>query len=158
MVQGLRTLPQPICFNYLLFLSILSFKSGIFLQINALCMAFYARSEEARQTHSIHKLALVDLFGPPFCWPQLNLLTKKKTIWTSCPWHICPVFQGALALEDALSNGLPVRAELEALHSYIESVDKDSLLQLALSSLPEDVRLHGTDSPLQLNEKASGLN
>lgn len=31
----------------------------IHLQINALCMAFYARSEEARQTHSVHKLALV---------------------------------------------------------------------------------------------------
>ncbi|XP_010261197.1 PREDICTED: MICOS complex subunit MIC60 [Nelumbo nucifera] len=28
------------------------------LHINALCMAFYARSEEARQTHSVHKLAL----------------------------------------------------------------------------------------------------
>lgn len=92
------------------------------LNINALCMAFYARSEEARQTHSVHKLAL-----------------------------------GALALEDALSNGQPVQAELEALQSYIESVDKDSLLQLALSSLPEDVRLHGTDSPLQLNEKFDKL-
>lgn len=29
------------------------------LQIDTLCMAFYARSEEARQSHSIHKLALV---------------------------------------------------------------------------------------------------
>ncbi|KAL3630189.1 hypothetical protein CASFOL_023173 [Castilleja foliolosa] len=28
------------------------------LNINALCMAFYARSEEARQSHSAHKLAL----------------------------------------------------------------------------------------------------
>ncbi|KAK6150458.1 hypothetical protein DH2020_015390 [Rehmannia glutinosa] len=28
------------------------------LNINALCMAFYARSEEARQSHSVHKLAL----------------------------------------------------------------------------------------------------
>ncbi|KAH9608324.1 hypothetical protein KSS87_015491, partial [Heliosperma pusillum] len=81
------------------------------LNISALCMAFYARSEEARQTHSIHKLAL-----------------------------------GALALEDALSNGLPVQAELNALVVYIENVDKDSLLQLAVLSLPEDVRLHGTDS------------
>lgn len=92
------------------------------LNINALCMAFYARSEEARQTHSIHKLAL-----------------------------------GALALEDALSNGQPVQAELDALRSYIEGVDKDSLLQLALSSLPEDVRLHGTDNPLQLTEKFDKL-
>ncbi|XP_074308720.1 MICOS complex subunit MIC60, mitochondrial [Silene latifolia] len=92
------------------------------LNINALCMAFYARSEEARQTHSIHKLAL-----------------------------------GALALEDALSNGLPVQAELNALGVYIEDVDKDSLLQLAVSSLPEDVRLHGTDSVLNLNQKFNAL-
>ncbi|KAH0974000.1 hypothetical protein GBA52_015899 [Prunus armeniaca] len=28
-------------------------------RINALCVAFYARSEEARQTHSAHKLALI---------------------------------------------------------------------------------------------------
>lgn len=28
-------------------------------QISALCMAFYARSEEARQSHSVHRLALV---------------------------------------------------------------------------------------------------
>ncbi|KAL9241520.1 hypothetical protein vseg_015625 [Gypsophila vaccaria] len=92
------------------------------LNINALCLAFYARSEEARQTHSLHKLAL-----------------------------------GALALEDALSNGLPVQAELNALGVYIESVDKDSLLQLAVSSLPEDVRLHGTDSVLNLNQKFKAL-
>lgn len=92
------------------------------LNINALCMAFYARSEEARQTHSIHKLAL-----------------------------------GALALEDALTNGLPVQAELDALHAYIENVDKDSLLQLALSSIPEDVRTHGTDTLLQLNQKFNSL-
>ncbi|KAL9250567.1 MICOS complex subunit MIC60, mitochondrial-like protein [Drosera capensis] len=77
------------------------------LNINALCMAFYARTEEARQNHSIHKLAL-----------------------------------GALALEDALSNGLPIQRELEALRPYLEGVDKDSLLDLALSSLPEDTRAH----------------
>ncbi|KAK9713430.1 hypothetical protein RND81_06G026500 [Saponaria officinalis] len=92
------------------------------LNIDALCMAFYARSEEARQTHSVHKLAL-----------------------------------GALALEDALSNGLPVQAELNALGLYIESVDKDSLLQLAVSSLPEDVRLHGTDTVLNLNQKFNAI-
>jgi hypothetical protein len=31
----------------------------LLFQIDALCMAFYARSEEARQSHSVHKLALV---------------------------------------------------------------------------------------------------
>ncbi|KAL0387643.1 UNVERIFIED_CONTAM: hypothetical protein Sradi_2646100, partial [Sesamum radiatum] len=29
------------------------------VHMNALCMVFYARSEEARWTHSVHKLALV---------------------------------------------------------------------------------------------------
>ncbi|KAJ6929431.1 hypothetical protein NC652_013344 [Populus alba x Populus x berolinensis] len=65
------------------------------LNINALCMAFYARSEESRQIHSVHKLAL-----------------------------------GALALEDALSKGLPIQQELDALNAYLEGIDKDSLLHL----------------------------
>ncbi|KAL2521594.1 Mitochondrial inner membrane protein Mitofilin [Forsythia ovata] len=92
------------------------------LNINALCMAFYARSEEARQSHSIHKLAL-----------------------------------GALALEDALSKGLPFQKEIEVLHSYLEGIDKDSLLDLVLSSLPEDTCKYGTDTVSQLNHKFDGL-
>ncbi|CAN1224569.1 MICOS complex subunit mic60 [Linum grandiflorum] len=88
------------------------------LHINALCMAFFARSEEARQIHSVHKLAL-----------------------------------GALALEDALSQGLPIQKELEALGSFLEGTDKDSLVQLVLSTLPEETRHTGTDTVLQLNQK-----
>ncbi|CAL5365472.1 unnamed protein product [Camellia sinensis] len=90
------------------------------LHINALCMAFYARSEEARHSHSVHKLAL-----------------------------------GALALEDALSKGLPIQQEIEALHTYLEGIDKDPLLDLVLSSLPEETRSTGTDTTLQLKHKAS---
>ncbi|XP_011039559.1 PREDICTED: caldesmon-like isoform X4 [Populus euphratica] len=92
------------------------------LNINALCMAFYARSEESRQIHSVHKLAL-----------------------------------GALALEDALSKGLPIQQELDALNAYLEGFDKDSLLHLVLSTLPEETRHHGTDTLLELNQKASHL-
>ncbi|XP_034902221.1 MICOS complex subunit MIC60, mitochondrial [Populus alba] len=88
------------------------------LNINALCMAFYARSEESRQIHSVHKLAL-----------------------------------GALALEDALSKGLPIQQELDALNAYLEGIDKDSLLHLVLSTLPEETRHHGTDTLLELNQK-----
>ncbi|XP_011039557.1 PREDICTED: MICOS complex subunit MIC60-like isoform X2 [Populus euphratica] len=88
------------------------------LNINALCMAFYARSEESRQIHSVHKLAL-----------------------------------GALALEDALSKGLPIQQELDALNAYLEGFDKDSLLHLVLSTLPEETRHHGTDTLLELNQK-----
>ncbi|KAL4579776.1 hypothetical protein LXL04_015941 [Taraxacum kok-saghyz] len=92
------------------------------LNINALCMAFYARSEEARQSHSVHKLAL-----------------------------------GALALEDALSKGLPIEKEIDALKSYIDGIDKDSLLGLVMASLPEDTLKNGTDTILQLNHKFDGL-
>nr|XP_027079173.1 MICOS complex subunit MIC60-like [Coffea arabica] len=92
------------------------------VHINALCMAFYARSEEARQSHSVHKLAL-----------------------------------GALALEDALTKGLPIQKEMEALHTYVEGIDKDSLLDLVLSSIPEETRINGTDTVLQLNHKFDAL-
>ncbi|CAM8953916.1 unnamed protein product [Rhodiola kirilowii] len=92
------------------------------LHINALSMAFFARSEEARQTHSVYKLAL-----------------------------------GALALEDALLKGLPVQKEIEALHKYVEGIDKDSLVDLVLSTLPEEARHCGTDTLLQLNMKFDTL-
>ncbi|CAL1408940.1 unnamed protein product [Linum trigynum] len=92
------------------------------LNIDALCMAFFARSEEARQIHSVHKLAL-----------------------------------GALALEDALSQGLPIQKELEDLSAYLEDTDKDSLVQLVLSTLPEETRQSGTDTVLQLNQKFNAL-
>ncbi|XP_042495160.1 MICOS complex subunit MIC60 isoform X2 [Macadamia integrifolia] len=92
------------------------------LNINALCMAFYARSEEARQTHSVHRLAL-----------------------------------GALALEDALAKGLPIQTEINVLHAHLEGIDKDSLLGLVLSSLPEETLKAGADTQLQLNEKFDSL-
>eukprot|EP00258_Populus_trichocarpa_P041830 XP_024457849.1 MICOS complex subunit MIC60 isoform X2 [Populus trichocarpa] len=60
---------------------------------------------------------------------------------------------GALALEDALSKGLPIQHELDALNAYLEGIDKDSLLHLVLSTLPEETRHHGTDTLLELNQK-----
>ncbi|KAL3339649.1 hypothetical protein AABB24_028312 [Solanum stoloniferum] len=92
------------------------------LHINALCMAFYARSEEVRQTHSVHKLAL-----------------------------------GVLALEDALSRGLPIQKEIEVLHTSLEGIDNNSLLDLVLSSLPEETQRYGSDTVLQLNNKFNTL-
>ncbi|KAH0695510.1 MICOS complex subunit MIC60 isoform X1 [Solanum tuberosum] len=92
------------------------------LHINALCMAFYARSEEVRQTHSVHKLAL-----------------------------------GVLALEDALSRGLPIQKEIEVLHTSLEGIDNNSLLDLVLSSLPEETQRYGADTVLQLNHKFDTL-
>lgn len=92
------------------------------LHINALCMAFYARSKEARQSLSVQKLAL-----------------------------------GALALEDALSKGLPIQKEIEALCSHLEGDDKDSLMALVLSSLPEETQKYGTDTVPQLNHKFDSL-
>lgn len=81
-------------------------------------MAFYARSEEARQSHAAQSFAL-----------------------------------RALALEDALSKGLPIQTELESLQSYLEGTDKDSVLDLVLASLPEETRNNGTDTHLQLKQK-----
>ncbi|KAF3441014.1 hypothetical protein FNV43_RR19300 [Rhamnella rubrinervis] len=92
------------------------------LHINALCMAFYARSEEARRSHSAHKLAL-----------------------------------GALALEDALSKGFPIQTEIEALRNYLKGIDQDSILDLVLSSLPDETRKNGTDTLLQLSQKFDSL-
>lgn len=92
------------------------------LHINALCMAFYARSEEARQSHSVHKLAL-----------------------------------GVLALEDALSRGLPIQKEIEVLHTSLEGIENNSLLELVLSSLPEETQRYGSDTVLQLNRKFDTL-
>ncbi|KHG01599.1 Formation of crista junctions 1 [Gossypium arboreum] len=51
---------------------------------------------------------------------------------------------GALALEDALSKGLPIQKEIDALRTYLEGTEKDSVLDLVLSSLPEETRYHGT--------------
>jgi len=85
-------------------------------------MAFYARSEEARQSHSVHKLAL-----------------------------------GTLALEHALSSGSPIRSEVELLRKSVEGIDKDSLLELALSSLPEDVLDYGSDTRMGLKQKFNSL-
>uniref|UniRef100_A0A0E0DIW5 MICOS complex subunit MIC60 n=1 Tax=Oryza meridionalis TaxID=40149 RepID=A0A0E0DIW5_9ORYZ len=92
------------------------------LNIDALCMAFYARSEETRQSHSVHKLAL-----------------------------------GTLALEDALSTGSPIRTEVDQLRKSLEGIDKDSLLELALSSIPEDVLEYGSDTPMDLKQKFNSL-
>ncbi|XP_020973067.1 uncharacterized protein LOC107633675 [Arachis ipaensis] len=92
------------------------------ININALCMAFYARSEEARQSHAAQHFAL-----------------------------------GALALEDALSKGLPIQTEIASLQSSLEDTDKDSILNLVLSSLPEETRNNGTETPLQLKQKFDSL-
>lgn len=92
------------------------------LHINALCMAFYARTQEADKSHSVHKIAL-----------------------------------GALALEDALSKGFPIQKEIDALKTHSEGIEKDSVLDLVLSSLPEETRFHGTDTMMQLNQKFNAL-
>lgn len=65
--------------------------------------------------------------------------------------------QGALALEDALSKGLPIEKEIEAVRDHLEGIDKDSLIALVLSSLPEDTQKYGTDTLSQLNHKASRI-
>lgn len=66
-----------------------------------------------------------------------------------------------IALEDALSKGLPVQAELNTLYSSLEgtgsTANSDSLLNVVFSSLPKDTLERGVDTPLQLNQKVSCL-
>ncbi|KAK7318563.1 hypothetical protein RJT34_03266 [Clitoria ternatea] len=57
----------------------------------------------------------------------------------------------ALALEDALSKGLPIQTEIASLESHLEGIDKDSVLDLVLASLPEETQNNGTDTQLQSN-------
>uniref|UniRef100_A0A0D9WA35 MICOS complex subunit MIC60 n=1 Tax=Leersia perrieri TaxID=77586 RepID=A0A0D9WA35_9ORYZ len=64
---------------------------------------------------------------------------------------------GTLALEDALSTGSPIKAEVDQLRKSLEGIDKDSLLELALSSVPEDVLEYGSDTPMELNQKFNSL-
>lgn len=78
-----------------------------------------------------------------------SLLLEIKKVYS------CFLLQGALALEDALSKGLPIQKEIDALNSYIDGIDNDSLLGLVMASLPEDTLKNGTDTILQLNHKVS---
>jgi len=135
-------------------------------------MAFYARSEEARQIHSVHKLALVRIScsSLPFYFFFWILMFTLSCVWAlvlylcisdinvylvSKLMYYMHMLQGALALEDALYRGLPIQQELDALNTYLEAIDKDSLLLLVLSNLPEETKHHGPDTLLELNQKAS---
>ncbi|GLJ24011.1 hypothetical protein SUGI_0457360 [Cryptomeria japonica] len=92
------------------------------IQIDALRTAFYARSEEARQSHSVHKLAL-----------------------------------GTFALENALMKGAPLHKEVSVLRASVEGIDKDTLLDVALSSLPPETLTEGTKTQAQLHQKLDSL-
>lgn len=58
-----------------------------------------------------------------------------------------------MALEDALSRGLPIQAEIEALRVDLQGIDKDSNLDLVLSSVPKEILNHGSDTLLQMTQK-----
>lgn len=96
-------------------------------------MAFYARSEEVCKSYFAHKLAL--------------------SLKSDC----YQLFWGALALEDALSRRLPIQKEIDTLYTYLDGIEKDSVLDLVLSSLPEETRYHGTETLLQSNQKFDAL-
>lgn len=70
-----------------------------------------------------------------------------------CAW----ILQRALALEDALSKGLPIEKEIASLQANLGDIDKDSVLDLVLASLPEETRSNGTDTQLQLKQKVRRL-
>ncbi|CAN7108164.1 unnamed protein product [Brassica rapa subsp. narinosa] len=64
---------------------------------------------------------------------------------------------GALALEDTLSKGLPIQNEIDMLQTYLEGIHQDSMLDLVLSSLPEEALSSGTDAVQPLNQKFNTL-
>ena len=130
-------------------------------------MAFYARSEEVCKSYFAHKLALVSsntisccsslLFSFFSLFGQIRLLILKfedvdrycQSLKSDC----YQLFWGALALEDALSRRLPIQKEIDTLYTYLDGIEKDSVLDLVLSSLPEETRYHGTETLLQSNQK-----
>ncbi|PHU12385.1 hypothetical protein BC332_19315 [Capsicum chinense] len=57
----------------------------------------------------------------------------------------CYDLKGVLALEEALSKGLPIQKEIEVLHTSLEGIDNNSLVELVLSSLPEETQRPPTD-------------
>jgi len=97
------------------------------------------------------KFCFGNLFSRFFLFYQFPILLTTYQFLVICAW----ILQRALALEDALSKGLPIQTELESLQSYLEGTDKDSVLDLVLASLPEETRNNGTDTHLQLKQKAS---
>ncbi|CAN6984172.1 unnamed protein product [Brassica rapa subsp. trilocularis] len=97
-------------------------------KIKALCMAFYARSEEARQSHSVHKLAL----------------EVRVIVGCTCA--------GRYTLQR-----LPIQNEIDMLQTYLEGIHQDSMLDLVLSSLPEEALSTGTDAVQPLNQKFNTL-
>lgn len=45
--------------------------------------------------------------------------------------------------------------EINMLQTYLQGINKDSILDLVISSLPEEARSNGTDTVLQLNQKVT---
>jgi hypothetical protein len=61
--------------------------------------------------------------------------------------------QGALALGDAITQGTPLRKELELLMQAISGLGDDELVEMAAMSLPEDALKEGIWTQNQLQEE-----
>lgn len=61
--------------------------------------------------------------------------------------------QGTFALENALMKGATLHKEVSVLCASVEGIDKDSLLDVALSSLPPETLTKGTKTQAQLHQK-----
>lgn len=87
-------------------------------ELEALYMALFAQSEEVRQSHTVHKLAV-----------------------------------GTFALEDAMKRGVPVEKEVALICSSYGNGGSDPLLDVIISSIPEEVVKKGTMTSSQLQRK-----
>ncbi|KAG5241759.1 MICOS complex [Salix suchowensis] len=89
---------------------------------------------------------------------KLSEFTKAELLATSAWEKIHSIHKlalEALALEDALYKGLPIQQKLDALNTYLDGIDKDSLLLLVLSTLLEETKHHGPNILLELNQKGN---
>ncbi|KAG2242864.1 hypothetical protein Bca4012_022410 [Brassica carinata] len=59
-------------------------------------------------------------------------------------------------MAEADLNKLPIQKEIDMLQTLFEGIHQDSMLELVLSSLPEEARSSGTDTVQQLNQKLKG--
>ncbi|WZY67836.1 hypothetical protein YC2023_000076 [Brassica napus] len=82
----------------------------------------------------------------------ISAIAKEKVAQIEKKWQR-QILMGALALEDTLSKGLPIQNEIDMLQTYLEGIHQDSMLDLVLSSLPEEALSTGTDTVQQLNQK-----
>ncbi|KAK7267024.1 hypothetical protein RIF29_19688 [Crotalaria pallida] len=94
--------------------------------------------------------------GPPSP-PQLLYVVCCRRI-TIANYFLTPqAIPCSFKVKRTLSHLRVTLTEIASLESHLEGIDTDSVLDLVLASLPEETRTNGTDTQLQLKQKASSV-